>query len=252
MFNRDFSPQRSRISSNEFEDHNSNVDFYPNSQNHTHLGQFDFQPPRPLIELKADLYSILNTAQFLQNRFEKGSVDTTFYIRRMRYFYQQILLMQKELHLLGATVFDLVEGLPLEGNFRSLIGAIANTMDYEFNSIAAQWQLDPFHLAKVATQVTSDFITLLDFLHLAEDMDLEFVSELLSQLIQSLQQIHAFHPFQEHLNQLLMELPNYFQECQSVSAPTVENIRAVYSQIEEIIASAFAQFKQYLHFPIKN
>ncbi len=237
MFNAGFSSNRSR-----------SLDI--NAQrSQSHLGQFDFEPVRPLIELKADLFSILNTAQFLQTRFEKGGVDTTFYIRRMRFFYQQILQLQKELNFLHASIYDLIDGLPLEGNFRSLIATIASTMDYEFNNIAVQWQLDPFILAKSATQVTSDFITLLDFLHLAEDLDLDFVSELLQHLIQSLQQIHAFKPFQEHLTHLLQELPRHFQECQSNSPLSVENIRAMYSQIEEIVASAFSQFKEYLHFP---
>ncbi|MHA1795841.1 MAG: hypothetical protein ACTSUK_07005, partial [Promethearchaeota archaeon] len=114
MFNAGFSSNRSR-----------SLDI--NAQrSQSHLGQFDFEPVRPLIELKADLFSILNTAQFLQTRFEKGGVDTTFYIRRMRFFYQQILQLQKELNFLHASIYDLIDGLPLEGNFRSLIATIAS------------------------------------------------------------------------------------------------------------------------------
>ncbi|WP_457557117.1 hypothetical protein [Candidatus Harpocratesius sp.] len=203
--------------------------------------------PRPLIEQKADLYSILQTAKFLQSRFEKGSMDTNFYIRRMRYFYQQILNLQRELHLNQASILDIVNGFNVEGNFRSIISLIASTMDYKFNSLAEQWQLDPFYLARVATQVTSDFITLLDYLHIAEDLDEDFVKELLQALISSLKQVHGFDPFSEHLIQLSQQLPQYFSECTTIPNLSVNQIREIYNQIEEIVASTFEQFKHYLH-----
>lgn len=104
-----------------------------------------------------------------------------------------------------------------------------------------------FYLAKVATQVTSDFITLLDYLHIAEDLDEDFVKELLQALISSLKQVHGFDPFSEHLIQLAQQLPQYFSECTTIPNLNVDQIRAIYNQIEEIVASTFEQFKHYLH-----
>ncbi|MHA1672783.1 MAG: hypothetical protein ACTSYI_04090, partial [Promethearchaeota archaeon] len=190
---------------------------------------------------------ILQTAKFLKSRFEQGAVDPNFYIRRMRYFYQQILEMQEELLRNQTSLLEIIEGFNLEGNLKTIIATISSTMDYQFNQLAQQWSLDPFQLAAGSTQVTSDFITLLDYLHIAEDFDPEFITELLENLLASLDNIHTFSPFAEHIRQLQTQLPQYFQDCSVNQKTSIDQIRKAYSQVEEIIYATFQNFKEYLH-----
>lgn len=211
-----------------------------------------FLSPRPRIEQKAELFAIIQTANFLKTRFDQGIVDSNFYIRRMKFFYTQIMDLQAELTASNTSLMEILDGLNLEGNIRSIITVISSTMDYQFNALAQQWELDPYQLAAASTQVTSDFITLLDYLHIAEDFNEGFVHELLENLITHLQQIHTFKPFSEHLLQLQEQLSHYFQDFELRSDSTVDQVRKCYSQIEEIIYTAFQDFKKYLHLSEEN
>ncbi len=202
---------------------------------------------RTLVEIKADLYSILQTAGFIRNRFETGSIDSLFYYQKMKKFHSDVVSLQNELSYQQKTLLDILDNFSVDGDFRTILSVVSSIQDFQFNQMAQNWQLDPYLLASVATECTSNFITLIDYLHLIEAFDQDFLSLLISELEESLGKIHTFQPFSIQIKFIKDSIPNLINTSGINQINDIQQIRTVLSHIEQEIYSLFQEFKQYLN-----
>ena len=61
---------------------------------------------RSMLEVKADLYSILQTGEFMRTRYESGTIDSLFYHRRMKKFHAELVKIEKSGLDLAKRVWD--------------------------------------------------------------------------------------------------------------------------------------------------
>ncbi|WP_371806171.1 hypothetical protein [Candidatus Lokiarchaeum ossiferum] len=202
---------------------------------------------RTVVDIKADLYSIFQTAAFLKDRFESGMVDALFYYRRLKHSHSELVGLQNELSLWNRSLLEIIDDFKIDQNFTSILSVISSIQDFKFNEIAQTWQLDPYLLASVATECTSNFITIIDYLHLIEAFEEEFFQQLMGDLEKSLSQINTFQPFLIQIAQLNQNLPHYLQQSGLYQATDPTHIKSILQKIEQSIYTLFQEFKQYLH-----
>ena len=202
---------------------------------------------RSVVDIKADLYSIFQTAAFLKERFESGMVDALFYYRRLKHSHSELVALQNELSQWNRSLLQIVDDFKIDQNFTSILSVISSIQDFQFNEIAQTWQLDPYLLASVATECTSNFITIIDYLHLIEAFEEEFLQQLIGDLERSLSQINTFQPFLMQIVQLKQNLPQFFHQSGLYQATDPSHIKSILQKIEQSIYTLFQEFKQYLH-----
>ena len=198
------------------------------------------------IESKAELFSILQTANFLKSRFDIGLIDMDFYFKRMRFFQNELMSIQQKLLPRNKSLIDIVNKFPVNDDLKPILTIISSIQDYNFNQFAQKWQLDPVQLAAGATKITSNFITLIDYLHLIEDFDESALMEYIKELRESLGEMQTFEPFYIHIMNLEKELPNYFYDIQITSNSHPSKIKSIISEIEDVVYDIYKEFKQYL------
>ena len=106
--------------------------------------------------------------------------------------------------------------------------------------------MDPVQLAAGATKITSNFITLIDYLHLIENFDKPVLMEYIINLRVSLSEMQTFEPFYVHILNLEKELPRYFHDIHITSASHPSKIKSIISEIEDVVYDIYKDFKQYL------
>jgi len=200
---------------------------------------------RSHIDRKADLYSYLQTASFLQARYEAGRIAADWYFRNLRFFHHQLTQLQTELTPYNLTLLHLVDKISLPPEVKSVLALLSSVNDYQYNTVAQQWQLDPYQLAGVATAITSHFITLLDYLRLVENFDYDFLMELIVELRESMKNLNAFEPFVNRMAQFEQDLPQYFRTNRLDDRSSPEEVKNVYKAIEDLVYTLFQEFKQF-------
>ncbi len=211
---------------------------HPNRSNHsTYLDQ------------KAELYSILKTSQILKGEYDRGRLKDQTYFRSMQGFYRDLTHLEQMIRSRGKNLRDLLETFPLGFNLKPMLSFITSISDYQYTEIANSWQLDPFMLAATSAEITSNFITLMDYLHLIEDIDIEFIDRLIQTLEDSLRKMAVFHPFAEQIEQIhgtiLEILSTMSKSSQNLSLNEIRNIMTEY---EESFYKIFFEFKETLSF----
>ncbi|MHA1584521.1 MAG: hypothetical protein ACTSWL_04645 [Promethearchaeota archaeon] len=218
--------------------------YHQDIQGHSMVPQWK---KRTVIDQKADLYSILSTVQYLKQRFDEGRINAGQYVKNLKFFHHQMASLQEELQSQNKTVLELADGLHINSDLKSMLTVLSSAQDYKFNRIAQEWQLNPYELAAVATSTTSSFITLLDYLHLVEDFDQEFLFGLFKDLSDNLSRIQSLKPFLDEISKLVSVLPKYFAANHVFENPDGEKIRTLYSQIEDQVYKTFKQFQEHLN-----
>ena len=201
---------------------------------------------RDFSKSKAELFSILQTANFLKSRFDMGLIDMDFYFKRMRFFQNELISIQQKLLPRNKSLIDVVNKFPVNDDLKPILTIISSIQDYNFNQFAQKWQLDPVQLAAGATKITSNFITLIDYLHLIEDFDEPVLMEYIINLRVSLSEMQTFEPFYIHMLNLEKELPRYFQDIHITSSSHPSKIKLIISEIEDVVYDIYNEFKQYL------
>ena len=201
---------------------------------------------RDFTKSKAELFSILQTANFLKSRFDMGLIDMDFYFKRMRFFQNELITIQQKLLPRNKSLIDIVNKFPVNDDLKPILTIISSIQDYNFNQFAQKWQLDPVQLAAGATKITSNFITLIDYLHLIEDFDEPVLMEYIINLRVSLSEMQTFEPFYIHMLNLEKELPRYFQDIHITSSSHPSKIKLIISEIEDVVYDIYNEFKQYL------
>ena len=204
---------------------------------------------RDFTESKAELFSILQTANFLKSRFDIGLIDMDFYFKRMRFFQNELMSIQQKLMPRNKSLIDIVNNFPVNDDLKPILTIISSIQDYNFNQFAQKGQMDPVQLAAGATKITSNFITLIDYLHLIEDFDEAALMEYIRDLRESLGEIKTFEPFHTHIENLEKELPNYFRDIQITSNSHPSKIKSIISEIEDVVYDIYKEFKHYLGIP---
>lgn len=202
-------------------------------------------PSRSHIDRKADLFSYLQTASFLKARYAAGRIAADFYFRNLRFFHNQLTQLQTELTPYNLTLLHLVDKIDLPSEVKSVLALLSSVNDYQYNTVAQQWQLDPYQLAAGATAITSHFITLLDYLRLVENFDYEFLMELIVELRESMKILNVFEPFVIRMTQFEQDLPGYFHTNHLDDRSSPEEVKNVYKAIEDLIYTLFQEFKQF-------
>ena len=200
---------------------------------------------RSNIDRKAELFSFLQTASFLKARYDAGRIAADFYFRNLRYFHQQLTRLQTELIPYNLTLLHLVDKIDLSPEVKSVVALLSSVNDYQYNTVAKQWQLDPYQLAAGATTITSHFITLLDYLRLVENFDYDFLMELILELHESMTVLHAFAPFVARMTQFEQDLPRYLHNNSLNDQSTPDEVKATYKVIEDLVFTLFQEFKQF-------
>ena len=195
---------------------------------------------------KAELFSILQTANFLKSRFDIGLIDMDFYFKRMRFFHNELMILQQKLLPQKKSLIDIVNRFPVNKDLKPILTIISSIQDYNFNKFAQKWQMDPVQLAAEATKITSNFITLIDYLHLVDDFDEEMLMEFIRELRISLGEMKTFEPFFIHIFNLENELPRYFRDIGLSNNSNQIQIKSVITEIEDIVYDIYKDFKRYL------
>lgn len=157
---------------------------------------FEPQPPsHNLRELKADLFSILQTAEFLIFRYQKGMVEEEVFYKQMGRFQEELRQIEQELAPSNKSILEIINNFDNGEHLKDVFKEIGTAADYLFDQENSTWNYNPVNLASAAAQVTSSFITLLDYVHLVEQGDLPFLLELIEKLLQNLQKFEIFYPF---------------------------------------------------------
>jgi hypothetical protein len=198
-----------------------------------------------LLDIKADLFSILQTARYLMMSSQKGNIDYEFYFKRMGYFHKEILQIEENLKLFGRDVLSTIQNFDSSGNLMEILKEISSIQDYEFERDSRKWQLDPFQLSGSATEITSNFITLLDYLHLIENFELDFFNDLILTLIQSLQQLEIYQPFLSEILRIYDHIQTEIKQDMIKNQQNIPNPRSQYYPVSEnILLEAKEKFSQ--------
>ena len=107
-----------------------------------------------MLDLKAELYSMVETAGFLQNRHEKGFAPSDFYYRILKTFHEELSQIQLEVIRKGKTLEQLTANMPISHNLQQIIREISAVADIRFNQLGRTLMIDPFQLASATMQVT--------------------------------------------------------------------------------------------------
>jgi hypothetical protein len=220
------------------------MDFQPVSfQEKIFIGQ-----QKSLLEIQAEIYSILQTSGFLQTRYNSGRLGAEFYFRRMKSFQDEIVQMQSILSNKGKNLVDLTQNMPLSQDSAFLIRELSSISDASYDKFCQTWSIDPFQLANVVAMITSKFITVLDYIQLTDVLDPHFLMELIQDVSQALLQMHSFQHFAVQLSQIFQSWQFDQQHINSTvktnhSPPTHSELKKV---LGDRIYSLFNAFKGYL------
>jgi hypothetical protein len=201
-------------------------------------------PKKNLLDLKADLYAICRTVEIMKNRFEAGLLTEDFYVRRMKTFLNEITQIQQELLQYGKKIEEIIQEIPEFMPIAQYIREIVSIGDRQFDHNANSWTINPYQIATAAANVTSKFITLLDYLHLASEVDCCLFNELYTDLERSLTEINSFKFFSMEMDNLKPKIMGFLQDP-TISSPNIQNQTAIKS-VEDTIYRIYSRFKQYL------
>lgn len=212
--------------------------------------EYNNNSPRSTLDQKADLYSILKTAEFLRHRFSQGMVESGFFIKRMQSFSRELSQLQTELMRHRLTLLQLLDKMQINQDLRSIIVAISSAEDLQFHDFAQQWQIDPYKLAYSTAEITSAFITLLDYLHLVDIVEDGLLIELFDRLLSHLQTYHTFSPFYNAVGNLRAKgvefiRMNLGQHPNKMDPPQTN--QSFYPSVEYQLSLIFDKFKNYLN-----
>jgi hypothetical protein len=146
-------------------------------------------------EIRADLYSILQTAEFMIKRYEHGMVEQEVFFKQMGRFQEELRQMEFSLASSKKSLLDIIEQLNNSQHLKEIFKVIGTSADFTFDQEHSQWDFNPVNLAASSAQVTSSFITVIDYLHLVEQVELPFLLELTDNLLRDLQTYEIFYPF---------------------------------------------------------
>lgn len=201
-------------------------------------------PKINLLNVKAELFAICRTVEIMKNRFEAGLLPEDFYVRRMKTFFEEISQINQTLLRGGKKIDEITHDIPHFTNLTQHIQEIMRIGDLKFDNNANTWNFNPYQIATTTSKVTSNFITLLDYLHLTNEIDPIFLNELYSELGQSLNEISAFKFFAIEIENLKPKIFGYLQEHKN-SLPD-RSINSALKTIEDVIYRIYNRFKQFL------
>jgi len=220
------------------------MDFQPSSfQEKIFIGQH-----KSLLEIQAEIYSILQTSGFLQSRYNSGRLGAEFYFRRMKSLHDEIVQFQSTLSKKGKNLVELTQNMPLSQDSAFLIRELSSISDASYDKFCQAWSIDPFQLANVVSMITSKFITLLDYIQLTETLDIHFLTELIQEVSQALLQMKSFQHFAVQISQIFQSWQFDEQHINSslksnYTNPTHSDLKKV---LGDRIYSLFTAFKGYL------
>jgi hypothetical protein len=201
----------------------------------------------PVIQIQADLYSILQTAKILQDRYLKGGISPDFYYRRMKQFHRELIAIQLDLNQRGKTLGQLATKMPVLNEMQPIIAMLSALGDISFNEIARDWHVDGFQLATTATEITSNFITLLDYLRLISIPDWEFLLQLTIDLRISLEKMETFYPILAEVRINEQEVRKLVLHAQNEKELEKQTKSFEVKHLEDTFYQLYLTFKHYLN-----
>jgi len=208
-----------------------------NSAKYSEISEYDNRSSikkKPIGDIKADVYAILKTGQILKKGFDMGNVDENFYFRRMQGFYMELSNIQSQLIPWNKKIIDLFSDLNMGPEMNTVLTLISGIQDYQFDHIAQHWSIDPLQLGQNVSEITSNFITLLDYLHITDEMDYYLLFDLLKDLIGALSEYELFIDIYQSLKTIAHNLTK-----------TSENLFSDQSFIQKVENSINTQFERF-------
>ncbi len=189
-----------------------------------------------LHEIKADLYSIILTVDFLSSRYKKGLINRNLYLKRMRTFYRDLRYLTNKLKSWNLDLFQTANSfdIPLitSSSINHILSKIFNVPD--INSVDEKG----LKLSGQVAEITSHFITLIDYFHITEHIDFYMVIELINELAESMQGLSVFESFFKEIN----TLRRYISSAQKKHLRDEKIIRS----LEDAFYNLFQEFKAFL------
>lgn len=203
------------------------------------------------LDQKAELYSILRTATTLKRQFDSGMLESALYYRNMQRFHQTLSQIDQTVRNQDGNLHELLQQFPIGSNLQPMLVFIKAISDFQYDMIAQKWHIDPFRLAQCATEATSHFITILDYFHLIDYIDLDFIQQLFGNLRSSLSQLNMFQSFVDYLRDLEKEILDVLGNIISPDnnyhiKPDKSDIKHIFHEIEDTMHEFFLDFKHTL------
>jgi hypothetical protein len=173
-------------------------------------------------------------------------LGSDFYYLCLKTFQEDLSQIELGIIHKGKNLQDITANISFSGDLDRIIREISAVSDIHFNQIAQNWSLNPYELAAATVQITSKFITFLDYLHLEPENNPQLCSELLDDLIQSLLSLSIFHPLYLQVVQIKATYSNLFSFNGSMQKSNV-NIQTSLNTLKNEIYRIFNDFKHYLH-----
>ena len=203
-----------------------------------------------ILEIKSELYSILKTTQFLRDNMSEGKVDHSFYIQKLKSFRNTLQDLTELLQPWKKSLLDLAEELPLRNQAYELLRYISSSHEFKYNTRESNWQFDPHQLAQITSEITSHFITAIDYLHIINSesksnrysqafpessaFDMETFFDLLREILTALRKSETFLP----IYQIMLNFANRVAE----QAGGAMNL----GKIEDELYKIYSNFKRFL------
>ncbi len=166
--------------------------------------------PKSILELKADLFGIFQTFAMLDKTYRTGGVPASFY--QSKYLalaseLEQLILFFEEKNI---DYREILKELPLDSNPFEILDTIKKIKISELNRVEDRLQTRPFQFAQQTSQITSKFITILDYFQVMETIDIEFLRGLIHELLMLMEPLDL-------LKQLFAEVVNIEREILQLS-----------------------------------
>jgi hypothetical protein len=206
-------------------------------------------PTKPLIDLIADVYAILQTGKFLQTQFDQAKISAEFYFKRMKHFHSELVALQTELTHRGKTLLDFAKKGTFAPEFEPVLRLIGSFDMIQYDRKSREWELDPFQLAAVVTEITSQFITIIDYCRIIPRLDESLLLQLLHELQTGLQKFTVLYPIYAQVRLFIQEITSRLPEYQALITTDPDQNALILRQIEDRIFQIYTEFQRFLALP---
>ena len=199
--------------------------------------------PKSILELKSELFGLFQTFSMLEKTYRAGGVPTSFY--QTKYIALASELDDLILHFEEKNIDfkEILKELPLDANPFEILDIIKKIRISEYNRKQDQLQTRPLHFAQISSQITSKFITILDYFQVMETIEIEFLRNLIHELLMLIEPIELLKQIFGHIVNLEREILHHIQSNE-MRDPTKKYFEDRFYEIYQIFLGTINEEKQ--------
>ncbi len=167
--------------------------------------------PKSILELKADLFGIFQTFAMLDKTYRNGGVPASFYQNKylsLASELDQLILYFEEKNM---DYKEILKELPLDSNPFEILDTIKKIKISDLDRREDKLHTRPLQFAQQTSQITSKFITILDYFQVMETIDIEFLRGLIHELLLLIEPIDLINPIFAEIVSIERELLHFLQ-----------------------------------------